>query len=352
MAKRIIGCTDGTWDDSGKNTNVYRMFKAAATTAKQVTFYDDGVGADGLPIGRAVGGAFGFGLWQKIKSAYTQLAHVYEAGDELFLFGFSRGAYTARSLSGMITACGLPTKNFTDDLVDTAFEAYRNKNERASILAKLSNCNMSPAKITMLGVWDTVGSLGIPSLFGGVSPLLYGFLDTSLSPNVVNAYHALAINERRMEFPATLWSNPPAFGQTIEQVWFPGVHSDVGGGYGPDAATGTALGDITFSWMLSKAIALGLEVSADVITKYPFPLDAKYALDQLHESWNPVWGFPRPRKIPAGSNIANSAALRFAHDNTWRPSNLDVANNAIASGYKIVSVVSDPEKAVAAGSQT
>src|SRR5437763_4901874 len=130
MSKRIALCADGTWDNADKRTNVYKLYKALPVGADQMPFYDDGVGADGDPVWKLLGGAFGTGLWQKIKDGYTKIAHVYEAGDSLFLFGFSRGAYTARSLAGMIAVCGLPTKNFTDDLVDTAFHAYRQKDKR------------------------------------------------------------------------------------------------------------------------------------------------------------------------------------------------------------------------------
>src|SRR5271170_4167060 len=267
MGKRIAYCADGTWDNSGKNTNVYQIFKAMQTTADQVPYYDDGVGSDGQPLEKLAGGAFGAGLFKKIKDGYTKIAQVYEKGDEIFLFGFSRGAYTARCLAGMISICGLPTANFTDDVVETAFQAYRNKDQRAAILAQLNQtCDLFAAKLAMVGVWDTVGSLGIPAIFGGVSPLIYGFLDTGLHPNILHAYHALAIDERRSEFPATLWTTS-APGQTLEQVWFCGVHSDVGGSY-PDDPDGTALSDLTLGWIMSKASALGLELDPSVQAKY------------------------------------------------------------------------------------
>src|SRR5580692_2596106 len=205
MARRIAFCADGTWDSVTSDTNVYRISKAiVAIPGQQFSFYDDGVGSDGTPIDKLLGGAFGAGLFQKIKDGYSTISSVYEAGDEVFLFGFSRGAYTARSLAGMIAACGLPTKNPDSNLVDTAFQAYRNKEQRAAILATLGNYGLVPATLTMVGVWDTVGSLGIPAIFGAVDPLLNGFLDTSLTPLILNAYHAVAIDERRAEFPATL----------------------------------------------------------------------------------------------------------------------------------------------------
>src|SRR5579862_783569 len=231
MSKRIIYCADGTWDSGSNNTNVYALFKALTTTSQQLPFYDDGVGAEGNLFERFAGGAFGLGLWQEVKEGYIAIAHVYEEGDQVYLFGFSRGAYTARSLGGMIAAAGLPTTNFDDQLVELAFNAYRDKDDQAQILASLSKYQLADAKIRMIGVWDTVGSLGIPSLVGAVDPIAYGFLDTSLHPDVLNAYQALAIDERRREFPPTLWTSAPLAGQTIEQVWFIGVHCDVGGSY-------------------------------------------------------------------------------------------------------------------------
>ncbi len=124
MAKRIVFCADGTWQAPLNNTNVYRLYKSLAVAADQITFYDDGVGADATGLTRILDGAFGQGLLQKIQDAYTKIAHVYEPGDQLFLFGFSRGAYTARSLAGMIATCGLPSGAFTRDCVTQAFTAY------------------------------------------------------------------------------------------------------------------------------------------------------------------------------------------------------------------------------------
>jgi len=349
MSKRIAFCADGTWDTSANKTNVYSLYNALQPSASQAVFYDDGVGSDGLPLEKLTGGAFGLGLYKKIKDAYTQISLIYEKGDEIFLFGFSRGAYTVRALAGMIAVCGLPTANFTDADVETAFEAYRNKDQRPALLAHLNaTCNLFDAKLTMVGVWDTVGSLGIPAIFGGVSPLIYGFLDTALHPDVLNAYHAMAIDERRVEFPATLWTppNPPVPGQTIEQVWFCGVHCDVGGSY-PDDPNGTALSDITLAWMMSKASALGLEFVADVASKYALPMDPKYALDQKHESWNPLWAFPRPRDIDQASTIADSVFVRCQHDSSYRPGNLSFNDGQLALSYGKAHVVT--QAALAAG---
>lgn len=347
MSKRIVFCSDGTWDNSGKNTNVYKIFKALTTTVDQVPYYDDGVGSDGLPLEMLAGGAFGTGLYRKIKDGYTKVALAYEQGDEIFLFGFSRGAYTARCLAGMIAVCGLPTADFSDDVVNKAFDAYRLKLQRAQILADLNKtCNLFDAKLSMVGVWDTVGALGIPAIFGGVDPIVYGFLDTNLHPDVLNAYHAIAIDERRCEFPATLWTSPePA--QTLEQVWFTGVHCDVGGSY-PDDPDGTALADITLAWMISKASALGLEFADGIAEKYPMPMDPKCALDTKHESWNIGWAFPKRRTIAAGSSLASSVFVRSANDSSYRPENLTFVGTEPATGYQKVPVVAESAAAGAA----
>jgi uncharacterized protein (DUF2235 family) len=341
MGRRIAFCADGTWDTVNNDTNVYRLSKViVAIPGEQYSFYDDGVGSDGTPIQKLLGGAFRTGIFQKIKDGYSTISSVYEAGDEVFIFGFSRGAYTARSLAGMIATCGLPTKNPDTNLVDMAFQAYRNKGQRATILATLGAYGLVPATMTMVGVWDTVGSLGIPAIFGAVSPLLYGFLDTSLSPLILNAYHAVAVDERRAEFPSTLWSSAPAPGQVMEQVYFCGVHCDVGGGYADDAGSGTALSDITFSWMMAKAQSLGLVFDLGVLSTYPSPIDSKDALDTKHESWSPFWLFPKSIDIAQNATLANSVIVRCQSDNTYRPDNLSLVNGSPGPAYGTEVVVS------------
>lgn len=346
MSKRIVFCADGTWDTTASHTNVYKLFKALITSSDQMPFYDDGVGADGDPITRLVGGAFGTGLWNKIKDGYKKIAHVYESGDQVFLFGFSRGAFTARSLAGMIAASGLPTANFSDDMVDMAFDAYRNKQDRAEILQKLKNCNMDPnPEITMVGVWDTVGALGIPAAVGEVDPIVYGFLDTTLNSKIKHGVHALAIDERRAQFAPTLWTGKPLEGQTLEQVWFTGAHSDVGGGEPDDLPGTTALSDITLSWMMCKASGVGVKFDPAVFEQYTLPLDPELALDKFHESWKVFCGFPIRRQVDKDASIANSVLIRCLDDCTWRPQNLTFVDGALASNYKIVEVVKLPAQA-------
>ena len=350
MSKKIVFCADGTWNHPHSpvmvtevDTNVYKLYKMLAVTSGQLTFYDDGVGSDGTPVDRLLGGAFGAGLFQKIKDGYTAIAHVYEKDDQIFIFGFSRGAYTARSLAGMIAICGLPTANFDQHLVDTAFQAYRDKDQRATLLASLTAYSLYDAKITVLGVWDTVGALGIPgALFDAKDEILCGFLDTGLHPDVLAAYHALAIDERRREFQPTLWTSTPAPGQILEQVWFPGVHCDVGGGYSQ-----CGLSDITLSWMLNNAIGHNVEVIASAAAPYT-NIDAKHALDQIHESWNLLWGFPERRSVPKNVTVANSVDVRLAADASYRPPNLNLTSSGQLTGYSTELVVTAPNRSSAA----
>ncbi len=342
MSKRIVFCADGTWQDPLNDTNVYRLYKALTVTSDQVTFYDDGVGADVSGIDRLLDGAFGQGILQKIRDGYAEIAHAYEPGDEIFLFGFSRGAYTARSLAGMIADCGLATGTFSDDCVTRAFTAYRDPVNRPSILAGMTDCCMVKPTIQMVGVWDTVGSLGIPAIFGEVDYKEYGFLDTNLHPDIKNAYQCLAVDEKRMQFPATLWTGDPVAGQTVEQVWFSGCHGDVGGGTaqagGVDA--GTRLCDITMGWMVAKAQDLGLTMDPAAPAQYG-TLPAKYALDAIRETWTPADGAQHLRPIGPNEKVANSVAVRAQYALTYQPGNLQFDNGLLADSYSLVTVVDE-----------
>lgn len=342
MAKRIVFCADGTWQAPMNNTNVYRMFKALTVSSDQVTYYDDGVGADASGIGRVLQGAFGAGLLQKITDGYTKIAHVYEPGDKIYLFGFSRGAYTVRSLAGMIASCGLPTGKFSDDCVAKVFAAYRDPVNRATLLAELTGCGLGDVTIQMIGVWDTVGSLGIPAIFGAIDQKQYGFLDTGLHPDVKSAYQCLAIDEVRAQFPATLWTSAPAEGQTLEQVWFSGCHGDVGGGtvQGGGVDAGTRLCDITLAWMADKAQAQGLTFDPAAANQFVV-LPAKYALDLIRESWKPEDGPQHLRPVADSANIANSVAVRVKYALTYQPGDLKITDDALDDAYSLVNVVDE-----------
>jgi hypothetical protein len=160
-----------------------------------------------------------------------------------------------------------------------------------------------------------------------------------LHPDVLNAYQALAIDERRQEFPPTLWIQPATAdpNQVLEQVWFAGVHCDVGGGYAD-----TSLSDITLSWMLGNATALGLQLDASFLAEYGL-LDGITSLDEIHESWNLLYLLPRVRTVPADADFGNSVAIRLQYDTTYRPENLKIINGALAGSYPApVPVVKPP----------
>jgi uncharacterized protein (DUF2235 family) len=341
MSKRIILCADGTWQTAANRSNVYRFYRALTLGADQMPFYDEGVGANGDPLTTLLGGAFGLGLWDKVKRGYSKLAQVYEKGDDVYLFGFSRGAYTARSLAGMIVAVGLPTQNFTDDLVDTAFTAYREKDDRKKWLAKLKDCNLYVPDIKMLGVWDTVGALGIPAVVGLCDPVVYGFLDTSLSPRVKYACHALAIDEKRAQFQPTLWTNQPVADQVVEQTWFSGCHADVGGGNIDPEIDTASLTDITLGWMLARAKVVGLTFDQTVLDNYKLPIPADCALTAIHESWKLVNGVPIRRSIDKNANLANSVRVRCAHDSSYRPKPLKFTKTGLSKQYPLAVIVTE-----------
>jgi uncharacterized protein (DUF2235 family) len=345
---RIAFFCDGTWNDPASNTNVGRLFTATEQLpGEQVAKYDSGVGTDGKPVDHLFGGAFGAGLVNKVKDGYSQIANAYSADDELFLFGFSRGAYTARCLAGMIAICGLPTQNVNQECIDTAWQAYRTVGDephRQSLLASMSEYGMHDAKITMLGVWDTVGSLGIPALWGEVDTNQYGFLSTDLHADVLNAFQAVAIDEQRKQFPPSLWTAACGEGQVMEQVWFTGVHCDVGGGYAPGTNdNGTLLADITLAWMAGKAQALGLKLDAAFTAKYQTPA-ARYALNELHDSKTGLFKLDLPfhRTIPKGAAIGSSVAIRLQHGSGYAPGNLTLANGVPAGDYVLVDTVGPP----------
>ncbi|MGB6691856.1 MAG: DUF2235 domain-containing protein [Terracidiphilus sp.] len=339
MGRRVIFCADGTWDGSSSGTNVYKFFNAVATISDQVTLYDDGLGPNAIPIEKLTGDAVGDQLFKKVRDGYTRIAHTYQQGDQLFLFGFSRGAYTARSVAGMIAVCGLPGGDFEDSFVATAFQAYRNMEERSQLLSTLSKQTLFSLKVTMLGVWETVGSLGIPAHLSGDPARNLGFLDTSLHPAILNAYQALAIDERRQQYVPTLWSVSPAPGQIVEQVWFAGTHADVGGG--AEVGTGaSALSDIPLAWMIAKADALGVQFDADAFAKYALP-SASVALAQMHETWSVLEGLPQPRSIPSAAIVSNSVAVRCRYDPTYQPPNLSLVNGELATTYLLAPVITE-----------
>lgn len=288
--KQIILLLDGTWNDSdfgNSDTNIVRIAdtiarsldpdqardpssdKAPAALVRargfkgdnleHLVFYERGVGTGALD--RMRGGVFGIGLAANIRRGYRILSFHYEPGDEVFVFGFSRGAYTARSLVGFIGAVGLLKRDdCTDELEQLAWQFYRTPpNDRLpGVWTNLTPHvhERSTFHIACLGMFDTVGALGIP-----LSPMrLWNrdrneFHDVNLSSITQVNHHALAIDEHREPFQATIWRKPrfKAYTSVTEQVWFPGAHADIGGGYIRYDARGTtaleALDDTALDWI-------------------------------------------------------------------------------------------------------
>ena len=257
---RLIVCFDGTWNtpDSGSNpTNVVKILRAIRDDggdARQVTFYDKGVGTGGV-CDKVTGGAFGAGLTANMIDGYRFLANNWQSGDEIYIFGFSRGAYTARSLAGFLGLCGMISPLYLGWGLQSAIDIYRkpelSPDQKQSAIDALNIDRERSARIRCIGVWDTVGALGIPGDLGRnfLSKDMY-FHNVQLSGKVDVALHAVAIDEKRDEFSPTLWVNDtgsvPA-NQVVEQVWFSGVHSNVGGSY-RDAG----LSDIALDWMIKR----------------------------------------------------------------------------------------------------
>lgn len=272
--KRLIICCDGTWNepdeevdynpaDETEPTNVLKVVRGIAPVdsnkIQQIVYYDTGVGTLGN-IDKYIGGGLGCGISKNIQQAYRFIANNYHEGDELFLFGFSRGAYTVRSLAGFIGVAGLLEKAHLR-LVPEAYELYRltpDKRPNSLPERRLKKLDPPPRRkipIKFIGVWDTVGALGAPTpILGRFTRGKTSFHDTQLGKYVKHAYHAMAIDERRRPFQPDLWTGTPAEGQTIEQVWFSGVHSNIGGSY-----RNTVLSNITLNWLADRASQHDLE---------------------------------------------------------------------------------------------
>jgi uncharacterized protein (DUF2235 family) len=278
MAKRLIVCADGTWNkvekaQSGRHlsTNVAKIAAALLPVdvhgTPQLLCYLEGVGTHHGEWIR--GGMFGLGISKNISRAYEFLIQSYEPGDEIWIFGFSRGAFTARSLAGMIRDCGLLKPKHVGQL-GAAVKLYRDRYDDSAPDAPRArifrNTYSDEPPIKFIGVWDTVGALGVPGVHLWLARLLkidWQFHDTTLSRSIKNAYQALAIHEKRSDFKPTLWEKqdwPGKEEQTLEQVWFSGVHSDVGGGYAE-----TGLSDIAIGWLIEKAKTHGLGFRDDFL---------------------------------------------------------------------------------------
>lgn len=288
--KNIVLCSDGTGNTStkGRGTNVFKIYEAVdihgymsiPDCPRQVAYYCDGVGTDNFAVHRMIGAAFGYGFAASIRKLYTALVHVYTPGDKLFLFGFSRGAYTIRALAGMIQHCGILQREifpaeadlearvhvcwkqfekvafprFISDAARRAAPASKDTgaDERRTQLGSYPD----EPEIEFIGVWDTVGAVGMPvdelkPLINWICPRKFDELNVGQS--VKRACHALSIDDERRTFHPELWNEEGARAGQVDQVWFAGVHSNVGGGY---PKHGMSL--VSLDWMMDEASLHGL----------------------------------------------------------------------------------------------
>lgn len=358
--KRLVFNFDGTWNalDAPCPTNVVLTAESVLPLGSdgiaQLNYYDQGVGtAKGEKIG---GGVFGRGLTRNLATAYRNLVFNYTPGDEIFVFGFSRGAFTARSFVGLIRNCGIVRREHAG-LTPRAIELYRSRRENdkpwGERAEKFRADYAHPLpQIAYLGVWDTVGALGIPnyyliaSLFNG----RHQFHDQKLSPSVRSARHALAIDETRRSFEPTLWEGfdalndeagkkPTDSDAPYQQKWFPGVHSAVGGGAGE-----RGLSDQALEWIWAGARLAGLELDTSPTSRlYSLKPDFTEPLDGIDHSRLGGWArfksavgyylWRRARRDGGPTDICHvsiaarrrwhTPAERLAEKKLYRPSVLD-----------------------------
>ena len=333
MARRIVVCCDGTWNTPESETNVHHTFLAASHAPsgapEQAVFYDPGVGTGPGWFARIAGGAFGWGLSDNVKDGYRFIVeHYREPDDEIYLFGFSRGAYTARSIAGMVRCIGIAKAEHVAR-VDEAYRIYRkrdtkNEADKPAALRFREEYAHDHGRIRFLGVWDTVGSLGVPGgAFGWWRQWRYGFHDVKLSSIVDVACHAVAIDEQRKPFRPTLWTTKRREGQIVKQLWFPGVHSDVGGGYRE-----RGLANVTLHWLIEEAKAAGLRVDQELLATLE-----PDAAGRQHDSYRSIYRllgrYERPiaPESPGGAQympqeLHGSATERLAARSDYRSPNL------------------------------
>jgi uncharacterized protein (DUF2235 family) len=303
--RRLIICCDGTWNSplQQRETNVVALLRAIEPTGEpghipQIVHYHLGVGTGNF-LDRWVGGGAGVGLSNSVKACYGFLVDNYRSGDEILLFGFSRGAYVVRSVAGMIGCVGLLRKNQMYRFIE-AWDYYTlSPTERDRFnddFERIFTNREKVVEIQCLGVWDTVGALGIPGT--QVCSQAYAFHETKLGDHVRHAFQALAIDERRGNFQPAVWvRDAQDQHRSLEQMWFPGVHSNVGGGYEEHG-----LADAALLWMLSRLAEHRLldfdnTVIRDSIARYRAE---HYARGKLQDSRTLFWktiASPIPRPV-------------------------------------------------------
>ena len=296
MPKNIIICFDGTGNEFGKNnSNVIKLYQMMADTPGQITYYHPGLGTMGSKnalsrIGKAwtklIGLAFGYGISENIADGYRFLMNTYEEGDKIFLFGFSRGSYTARAFAGILRWFGLLTRG-NDALIPYVIRMAKQEKRDYDLMTKFQYTFCVECKTHFLGLWDTVSSVGW--VYNAVT-----FPSTFVNPDLNIVRHAMSIDERRAFFRQNLFAAPDAK-QDFVQKWFAGVHSDVGGGYPDDVA---GLSNIALWWMVRESEPMGLlldqaEKAKILAEQQKQPLPKAVVNKSLHGFWWIAEIFPK-----------------------------------------------------------
>jgi len=333
MGKRIVVLCDGTWNTPKDNTNVYRLYQHISShiTDDTKVFYDRGVGSRWYSA--FVGGLFGVGVGKNIRQGYQFIAEHYEVDDEIWLFGFSRGAFTARSLAGMLNRVGL-TSDASDSSVSQAYDLYK----QAKAVVQHAMFKVTKARtvdVNFIGVFDTVGALGVPGNYA--ERCEFKWLDTQLGRNVKHAYHAMALDEHRPYFDVTFWAEPhrgKVWGKNVEQRWFIGAHANVGGGYSDRQ---NALADFPLNWMITKMSGAGWQLPSITTNSCPVTSEIANSLQDGVFGWIgklKLW-LNRPYRMVRryslnhmGQSAVNVTVdetvwQRWKSDDNYRPETLD-----------------------------
>src|SRR5882762_4963641 len=360
MSRNIVICCDGTGNQYGTaNSNVVKLYSTLSANDKQTAYYHPGLGTMGArnalsTVGKwwtqLRGKAFGYGFSDNIADAYSFLMEQYKPDDKIFIFGFSRGAYTARALCGLLRMFGLLTPG-NEALIPYALRLYKSNDPRKfEIAAGFKSTFSIPCAAHFVGLWDTVSSVGwiLDPIHAKGGHLPY----TATLPGVAVLRHAVSIDERRAFFRQNLIHESLPEVQNLKQVWFAGVHSDVGGSY-DEAESG--LSKIALRWMFCEAQSAGLVLDPEKVTAVlggtvPYvPADPKGILHKsLHGIWwlgefwpklfyrpvpvpgqpAPNWkrgiriNFGRTRFIPDGAHIHQSVFTRMNAVTNYKPRNL------------------------------
>jgi uncharacterized protein (DUF2235 family) len=314
---------DGTMSrlHEGHETNaglLFKLLREVGPLEDQTFAYDPGV--QGMGARKWVTVAAGVGINRSIEHGYAVLASRYEPGDRIMLFGYSRGAYAARSLAGFISNIGLLKRSHaTHRRVVRAFRYYEaDYPTEHSRQFSYKFCH-ERVPIEMVGVWDTVGALGLPyPILTRLAPMATEFHNHKLGQNIRHAFHALALDETRTAYDPIMWTPGPRWNGVLEQMWFAGAHADIGG-HVRRFEKARPLSNIPFRWMLEKAEMCGLRLPQDWPAR--FPTDPLAPMVGDRRDVGRMFILRRPREVGETPDhmIHPSVAYRQAHDARYRP---------------------------------